>query len=207
MAEKFTDLLGQEYKAEVLKFLKDNPDDFFSINEIAEKTSGSNPSVKKFLEELSDIGLVKFRKKAGSYLVEYNPESRYDEAVQSIFKVEIDDLWHKARMYAYILFSDEDIGKYIDSVILYGSVARGTADSNSDIDILILYNDEPHSEEIMEKALEKGKKKSDEEIEIVPMIEATSEFRESWEESNRFEHNIFRDGEILEGKDWDDILG
>lgn len=207
MAEKFTDLLGREYKGEVLRFLKDNPDDFFSINEIAEKTSGSNPSVKKFLEELSDIGLIKFRKKAGSYLVEYNPDSRYDEAVQSIFKVEIDELWRKARMYAYILFSDEELGEFIDSIVLYGSVARGTADSNSDIDILILYNDEPHSEEIMEKALEKGKEESDEEIEIVPMIESTPKFRESWQGANRFEHNVVRDGEILKGKDWDDILG
>ena len=207
MAEKFTDLLGQEYKAEVLKFLKDNPDDFFSINEIAGKTSGSNPSVKGFLEDLSNIGLVKFRKKGSSYLVEYNPDSRYDEAVKSIFKVEIDKLWKKARMYAYVLFSDEEVGEFIDSVILYGSVARGTADSNSDIDILILYNDEPHSEEIREKALKKGKEKSDEEIEIVPMIESTPEFRENWQGSNRFEHNVVRDGEILKGKDWDDILG
>ena len=208
MAEKFTDLLGQEYKAEVLKFLKDNPDDFFSINEITEKTSGSNPSVKKFLEELSDIGLVKFRKKGGSYLIEYNPDSRYDEAVKSIFKVEIDELWRKASMYGYLLRKDDKIGEHIESVILYGSVARGTADSNSDIDILILTDGEIEEDEIMETALKISKEKSDEEVEIVPMVETIEEFQENWSVgTSRFETNVVRDGEILKGKDWDDILG
>ena len=208
MAEKFTDLLGQEYKAEVLKFLKDNPDDFFSINEITEKTSGSNPSVKKFLEELSDIGLVKFRKKGGSYLIEYNPDSRYDEAVKSIFKVEIDELWRKASMYGYLLRKDDKIGEHIESVILYGSVARGTADSNSDIDILILTDGEIEEDEIMETALKISKEKSDEEVEIVPMVETIEEFQENWSVgTSRFETNVVRDGEILKGQDWDDILG
>ena len=208
MAEKFTDLLGREYKGEVLKFLKDNPDDFFSINEIAEKTSGSNPSVKKFLEELSDIGLVKFRKKGGSYLIEYNPDSRYDEAVKSIFKVEIDELWRKASMYGYLLRNDDQISEHIESVVLYGSVARGTADSNSDIDILILTDGKIDENEVMETALKISKEESDEEIEIVPMVETIEEFRDNWSHgTNRFEANVVRDGEILKGKDWDDILG
>jgi len=208
MAETFTDLLGQKYKAEVLKFLKDNPDDFFSINEIAKKTSGSNPSVKKFLEELSDIGLVKFRKKGSSYLIEYNPDSRYDEAVQSIFKVEIDELWRKASSYSYDLKKDNQISEHIESVVLYGSVARGTADSNSDIDILILTDGEINEDNIMETALEIGKKKSDEEVEIVPMVETIDEFRDNWSYgTHRFETNVVRDGKILKGKKWDDILG
>lgn len=201
MAEKFTELLGQDYKAEVLKFLKDNPDDFFSINEITEKTSGSNPSVKGFLEDLSDLGVVKFRKKAGSYLVEYNQNSKYDKAIKEMLRAELRDLVHQAGWYAKSVFDDEEIGENIESVALYGSVARGTADSNSDIDILILVKDESDEEKIMERSLELARKRSDEQTEIVPMVEKIGEFQENFHSTNRFESSVFDDGEVLKGKE------
>lgn len=208
MAEKFTDLLGQEYKAEVLKFLKDNPDDFFSINEIAEKTSGSNPSVKKFLEELSDLGVVKFRKKAGSYLIEYNQNSKYDDAVEAVFGVEIRDMRRQAESFAYELFNhtDEEFQDKLFSVVLYGSVARGTADSNSDIDVLILVNKTEDKDAVMDKALEVAKKRSDPDNEIVPMVETTEEFHDNFHKSTRFETNVEREGKILEGEKFREFL-
>lgn len=201
MAEKFADLLGKEYKAEVLKFLKDNPDDFFSINEITEKTSGTNPSVKKFLEELSDIGLVKFRKKAGSYLVEYNQNSKYDRAIKEMLRAEIRDLVHQADWYAKTIFDDQDIGGDVVSIILYGSVARGTADSNSDIDILILVKNNVDEERIMDRSLEIARKRSNEQTEIVPIVEKMGEFKENLHSTNRFESSVFDDGEVLKGKE------
>lgn len=201
MAEKFTDLLGQEYKAEVLKFLKDNPDDFFSINEIAKKTSGSNPSVKKFLEELSEIGLVKFRKKAGSYLIEYNQNSKYDNAIKEMLRAELRDSIRQARRYAKSVFDDNEIGESIESVVLYGSVARGTADTNSDIDILILVKDQSDEEKIMDRSLEAARKLSDEYTEIVPTVEKIGEFQDNFHSTNRFESSVFDDGEVLEGKE------
>ncbi len=200
MAEKFTDLLGQEYKGEVLKFLKDNPDDFFSINEIAKKTSGSNPSVKGFLEDLSDLGIVKFRKKAGSYLIEYNQNSKYDNALKEMLKAELRDSIYQARWYADSVFSDEEVGESIESVVLYGSVARGTADTNSDIDILILVKDHGDEDKIMDRSLEIARKMSDENTEIVPLVEKISEFQDNFHSTNRFESMVFDDGEILEGK-------
>lgn len=206
MAEKFTDLLGRKYKGDVLRFLKDNQDDFFSINEIAKQTSGTNPSVKSFLEDLSDLGLIKFRKKAGSYFVEYNQDSRYDEAVKSMLKVEIKELRDEASTYALKLVSDDGIGDKIESVVLYGSVARGTADANSDIDVLILVNDEANTERVMERALAIGREQSDEQTEIVPMVQSIREFSKGFGNANRFENNVVRDGEILGGESFDAFL-
>lgn len=200
MAEKLVDLLGQEYKSEALKFLKDNPDDFFSINEITENTSGSNPSVKGFLEDLSDLGVVKFRKKAGSYLVEYNQNSKYDKAIKELLRADLRDLIHQAEWYARSVFDDDEIGDDIMSIVLYGSVARGTADSNSDIDILILVKNQSDEEKIMERSLELARKRSDEQTEIVPMVEKMGEFKENFHSTNRFESSVFDDGKVLEGK-------
>ncbi|MBC5793264.1 MAG: nucleotidyltransferase domain-containing protein [Nanohaloarchaea archaeon] len=206
MAEKFADLLGGEYKREVLKLLKDNPGDFFSINEIAEKTSGSNPSVKKFLEELSDLGLVKFRKKAGSYLIEYNPHSRYDDAVREMLKGDISDLWEKGVLFAIGLFENSTHKEEIESIVLFGSVARGTADSNSDIDILVLIKDGKDKEKVKSKALDLAKKHSGEETEIVPVVETVSEFERNLKSKDRFESGVIRDGKALRGKELEDLF-
>lgn len=203
MAEKFADLLGSSYKAETLRFLKDNPDDFYTINEISSNVSGSNPSVKTFLEDLSDLGLVKFRKKGGSYLVEYNNDSRYDDAVTAIFQSDIKDLLQDARMYSSTLYGNENVGQHITSIVLYGSVARGTADVNSDIDLLILV--ESHEEEVMEEALKLADKYSDSETEIVPMVESCDEFATNFSNSNRFELNVVEEGEILKGGGWKEV--
>lgn len=206
MAEKFADLLGGDYKREVLKLLKDNPGDFFTINEIAEKTSGSNPSVKKFLEELSDLGIVKFRKKPGSYLIEYNPHSRYDDAVREMLKGDISDLWEKAVLFAIGLFEGNKYQDKIESVVLFGSVARGTADSNSDIDILVLIEDEKAKEKVKSQALNLAKKNSDTETEIVPVVESLSEFEENLKSKDRFESSVIRDGKALRGKELEDLF-
>lgn len=203
MVDRFVDLLGKEYKGEVLEFLKENQGDFFSINEIAENTSGSNPSVKKFLQELAELGVVKFRKKPNSYLVEYNPHSRYDDAIREVLKADISDLWEQAVLFSVGLM--EDYSEQIDSVILFGSVARGTADSNSDIDILVLISDSVVKSDMKSKVLDKARN-SDSEADIVPIVEYTSEFRENYMSDDRFSSSVVRDGKALKGMKIEDVI-
>jgi len=203
MAERFVDLLGKKYKGEVLAFLKENQGDLFSINEIAGQTSGSNPSVKKFLQELADLGIVKFRKKPNSYLVEYNVHSRYDDAIREMLKADISDLWEEA-----VLFADglmKDYSDQIDSVILFGSVARGTADSNSDIDILVLIPDKVTKSELKPKIMDRARN-SESGADIVPIVEYTSDFKENYMSHDRFSSSVVRDGKALNGMSIEDII-
>jgi DNA-binding HxlR family transcriptional regulator len=203
MTERFVDLLGDKYKGEVLEFLKENQGDLFSINEITGHTSGSNPSVKKFLQELADLGIVKFRKKPNSYLVEYNVHSRYDDVIREMLKADISDLWEDAVHFAQSLMND--YSEQIESVILFDSVARGTADSNSDIDILVLIPDKVTKSELKPKIMDRARN-TESEAEIVPIIQYTSGFRENYVSDDRFSRSVVRDGKALNGMSIEDII-
>lgn len=196
MAEKFVDLLGKEYRGQVLRFLRDRPDQMFTINEIAESVEGSYPAIRDFLRELEDLNLVKIRKKGGSYLVEFNPESRYFHAVDAIFQVEVDPLLMEADELIHDIMDADGLEEKTVSVVLFGSVARGTADANSDIDLLFVVEDGVDTDYFKNLILQKAKGRDHE---IVPVVEAESEFLENHGKEKRFEQNIVRDSKVLYG--------
>ena len=196
MAEKFVDLLGKEYRGQVLRFLRDRPDQMFTINEIAESVDGSYPAVRDFLRELEDLDLVRIRKKGGSYLVEFNPESRYFHAVDSIFQVEVSPLFMEADDFVHDIMESDECEEDTVSVVLFGSVARGTADSNSDIDLLFVVEDGVDTDYFKNLVIQKAKGR---EHEIVPVVEAESEFLENHDKEKRFEENVVRDSKVLYG--------
>jgi predicted nucleotidyltransferase len=196
MAEKFVDLLGKEYRGQVLRFLRDRPDQMFTINEIAESVEGSYPAIRDFLRELEDLNLVKIRKKGGSYLVEFNPESRYFHAVDAIFQVEVDPLLMEADEFVHDIMDADGLEEKTVSVVLFGSVARGTADANSDIDLLFVVEDGVDTDYFKNLILQKAKGRDHE---IVPVVEAESEFLENHGKEKRFEQNIVRDSKVLYG--------
>ncbi len=196
MAEKFVDLLGKEYRGQVLRFLRDRPDQMFTINEIAESVEGSYPAIRDFLRELEDLNLVKIRKKGGSYLVEFNPESRYFHAVDAIFQVEVDPLLMEADEFVHDIMDADRLEEKTVSVVLFGSVARGTADANSDIDLLFVVEDGVDTDYFKNLILQKAKGRDHE---IVPVVEAESEFLENHGKEKRFEQNIVRDSKVLYG--------
>jgi len=190
------DLLGKEYRGQVLRFLRDRPDQMFTINEIAESVEGSYPAIRDFLRELEDLNLVKIRKKGGSYLVEFNPESRYFHAVDAIFQVEVDPLLMEADEFVHDIMDADRLEEKTVSVVLFGSVARGTADANSDIDLLFVVEDGVDTDYFKNLILQKAKGRDHE---IVPVVEAESEFLENHGKEKRFEQNIVRDSKVLYG--------
>lgn len=197
MAERFVDLLGKEYRGQVLKFLRDNPDDMFTINEIAENVDGSYPAVRDLLRDLEDLDLVKIRKKGGSYLVEFNEDSRYFHAVDAIFRVEVSPLFRAADNFVHEIIDLDEMDEKIISACLFGSVARGTADSNSDIDIFFMVEDDVDTTYLKNQIVNKASNNI--EHEIVPVVEKESEFLENYSEGKRFEKNVVRDSELLYG--------
>jgi predicted nucleotidyltransferase len=198
MAEKFADLLGKEYRGQVLRFLRDRPDQMFTINEVAESVDGSYPAVRDFLRDLEDLSLVKIRKKGSSYLVEFNLDSRYFYAVDAIFKSEVEPLSEAAHEFVSSLMESKEIEEKVISAVLFGSVARGTSDANSDIDILFVVGDDVNTDHFKNKIVEKAKNA---EYEIVPVVETESEFVENYENQKRFEQNVVRDSRWLYGDD------
>jgi predicted nucleotidyltransferase len=192
---KFLNVLTTGYKEEVLRQLLDNPEYSFTVNEITKKVSGSYNSVKNFLRDLESFNIVKFTKKGNTYLVKYNQDSRYHKIIKDLFKADKQPLEDAAEKYASKLY--EDNSSEIKSVVLFGSVARGTADADSDIDILVLT--EKENVELDEKVRKYAERYIDIQNELVPLTETIEEFRENLEKGERFEENVAKDGIVLEG--------
>ena len=198
--KNFMNLLVSGYKQDVLKELVDNPDYMFTVNELTERVSGSYNSVNKFLRELEEFNIVSFRKKGSSYLVEYNQDSRYHDIIKSLLRADNTPLEGAAEEYAETLVQDTYIWDQIRSVVLFGSVARGTAGPNSDIDILILTNEDANTEEVKKEARNYAEQMHLD-FEVVPVVEDAIEFRNNLVHGERFESNVEKDGIVLEGEE------
>ncbi len=202
---KLVDILTSGYKTEVLQELLDNPDYTYTVNELAENVSGSYNSVMSFLRDLERFDIVTFTKKGGSYLINYNPESRYHEVIKDLLRADNQPLEDAAKRYAEKLYNDHDLKEkgQIRSIVLFGSVARGTAGPGSDIDVLVLADDDANTDRVENTAKSYAEKQVDIENDVVPVVETASEFAENAEAGKRFETNVLNDGIVLEGDELD----
>ena len=201
--DKLLNVLTSDYKGEVLKELLDSPEYTYTVNEIAEKVSGSYNSVKNFLREMERFDIVSFQKKGGTYLIQYNQNSRYHEVLKQLLRADNKPLKETAEAYANKLVKYLDIKNQIKSVILFGSVARGTAGPDSDIDILILTEDDADTDRVKTSVRNYAEKQVDIENDVVPVLESEKEFRDNLANGKRFETNVSKDGIVLEGEELD----
>ena len=198
--KNFMNLLVSGYKQEVLEELMENPDYMFTVNEIAEEVSGSYNSVNNFLRQLEEFDIVSFQKKGRTYLVQYYQDSRYHEVIKTLLRADNTPLGEAAEKWAEEFYENSELKNEIRSIVLFGSVARGTAGPNSDIDILILTKGESDVENIKQKA-RKEAKRLHLDFELVPVVETAEEFRNNLVHGKRFETNVKTDGIVLEGEE------
>lgn len=198
--KNFIDLLASGYKQEVLEALLDKPGYMFTVNELANNVSGSYNSVNKFLGQLENFDIVSFQKKGRTHLVHYNQDSRYHNVIKTLLRADNAPLEEAAEKYAEKLYLDVEMEDQIKSIILFGSVARGTAGPNSDIDILVLVDQDADAEEIKNKARKEAERERLE-FEVVPVVENVKEFRNNLAHGKRFEKNVKKDGLVLKGEE------
>jgi predicted nucleotidyltransferase len=123
--------------------------------------------------------------------------------IREMLKADISDLLEEAVDFAQSLMND--YSEQIESVVLFGSVARGTAASNSDIDILVLIPDKVTKYELKPKIMDRVRN-SESEADIVPIIQNISDFTENYVSDDRFSRSVLRDGKALKGMSIEDII-
>ncbi|MFB6144889.1 MAG: nucleotidyltransferase domain-containing protein [Candidatus Nanohaloarchaea archaeon] len=195
--KRFAGLVFKEYEREVLEELLDRPDYGFTVKELSDSVSGSYNSVKSFLERLNEFGIVRFTSKGNYRIVEYRQGNNYHDVLKSIFRVEDSKRMEVAEDYAESLYDRR--GDEIFAILVFGSVARGTADKDSDIDILVITESSESVEQVKDDAI--GFTGLDEFSNVVPVAESLEEFRNNYRRGARFEENVFRDGVIIKGED------
>jgi predicted nucleotidyltransferase len=123
-------LFTSKARVKILELLMFDPLSEFHLREIARRTRVSPPYVKKELDQLKKIGLVKDSAQGNLKLYRINKESPIIEDIKRIF-LKTDSLG------GLLTKELSDLGK-IKFALIYGSFARGDETETSDIDLMII---------------------------------------------------------------------
>jgi predicted nucleotidyltransferase len=93
------------------------------------------------LDELSDLGILTREQTRGSHLYRINREHDLFAPLAALFEAEAGRLG-RLREWLRETLVEADLADSIRSVILYGSNARGEATARSDVDLLVVMEDE-----------------------------------------------------------------
>lgn len=127
--------------APILNLLSDNVLTTFSIRELHRATGYSIENVSNAIKTLEAVGIVSVRTKGNQKRVEIssdrllNPENSYPSIPQQEFRIPVKKACEEL----------EKTLENIKGIVLFGSVATGTADRQSDIDLFVLVEDEQAS--------------------------------------------------------------
>lgn len=133
-----TSLFKSQAVHDVLCFLCRYHTDEFAMTELAEAVDYSRPTITKAVDTLVANDLITDRRDGNTRVAKINQErlSRPDDPVLQI---------PQAEFHTPVRVAVEQLVDRLDTVIgivLYGSVARGTADRRSDIDLWVLVEDD-----------------------------------------------------------------
>ncbi|MDO9572464.1 MAG: nucleotidyltransferase domain-containing protein [Candidatus Omnitrophota bacterium] len=189
-------ILGQYSKVKILRFLVKSQAQL-NGREIAKNVGLSHVKAHTALKDLTKHGVVNMRS-VGSSLVYWLNEEHFlvKEIIRPAFEKEEGVFEHIARIVLKAIIPPRPL-----SIILFGSFARGNAEADSDIDIVIMY---PHSKNksLLSKELSEAEKKVTSlfgnQLSCVPL--AIDGFQRKLKAKDKFINEIVRTGKVIYGK-------
>ena len=124
--------------ADILHILVDNPEREFTNRELHRVTGKGLSSVNAAVDTLETLGVITVDRsgRANAVRIDSDMLVKSDDPVTTIPQTE-----YHAPVRAVLTGLEERIGDDV-GVVLFGSVARGTADRTSDIDLLVVVEEE-----------------------------------------------------------------
>ncbi|MDY6773713.1 MAG: nucleotidyltransferase domain-containing protein [Candidatus Nanohaloarchaea archaeon] len=178
-------------RLEVLKQLLDREGKRWSVSELAEAADVSQPTTSRIVEELEEESIVKSSRKGNMKLVELERREHVQNIVKAVGEKHR-PMREAAETFAKRVSKVEDVEK----VVLFGSVARGTADFNSDVDLLVVVSG--NAEETRERVLVKAETVSDETgFHISPTVMKRETYQEHESEESQFYRSVQQDRVVL----------
>lgn len=126
-----SDVLFGEYRKRILGLLLLHPEQGYHVRELARLTNTSAGTLHKELSKLSDAGILQ-SKKVGN-------QQHYSANVQCPIFEELASIFRKTSGLADVIADALSSAKnQIQLAMVFGSVARGEEQANSDIDVMII---------------------------------------------------------------------
>lgn len=185
-------LIGSGSKVKLLRLFYDYPNRNFSTKEIFVNTGVGFGYGLKCLNMLYEAGLLKIKKTGRQKRYFLNKESIFYHAIERLFQIERENFPRVSHLHRGILGEIiEKLNK--ETVIVFGSVAAGTATLDSDIDLLILSERKEHVTDTL-KTIEKKSK-----VKVQGIVIEKEKLRELVKKKTELMKNISREKLFLRG--------
>lgn len=194
-------IFGKKSKIKILRFFVLYKKEV-TIRELSREIAITPPNVSKVLKELEKEGVIVSKKAGRSILHSLNRNHYLVKNI--ILPVFIKENQFKKTL-AEILKTKLNFP--IESIILFGSVARGEEKPKSDIDLLFIISNKSNSADLEDKVLNLNNQiVKNFGNSISPLIIKTSEFKKKIVKNNKLIKSILKEGEVLQGKMISEIL-
>ena len=126
-----SDVLFGEYRKRILGLLLLHPEQGYHVRELARLTNTSAGTLHKELSKLSDAGILQSKKMGNQQHYSANLQCPIFEELASIFR-------KTSGLADVIADALSSVKSQIQLAMVFGSVARGEEQANSDIDVMII---------------------------------------------------------------------
>lgn len=193
----------------ILRTLCSHIEKRYYTRELAKLASVSPWSVSRQFSKLVGEGMIREISVGRERFYSLNLSNTKTRKICEFFEIEKrEDFLKKNRKFAWVLedFTRRtyDFIPEIQSIILFGSAARGQATSRSDVDVLVLipnYEGEKFKElmgSVDKLANDVGGRHP---IRLAPVVMTTRDFEQGLKDRKRFTTDVLNDGLILFGED------
>lgn len=134
-----SDLFKHGATGHVLNFLADNPDIRLSIRQLSDLVPYSRRSTRKAVDVLEANELVVSTRRENARLVQINRE-RLNEPTDPVLSIPQEEFHLPVRLATLAIREELE---NVEGIVLFGSVARGEADRQSDVDLWVLVGEDP----------------------------------------------------------------
>lgn len=194
-------IIGDSAKIKAIKLLMKQPDGI-SGRELGRLIGVSHFKSHAVLTELAQQGILTVRKAGKANIYQLNKRHLLIEKLRPIFRLEEN---------IFTLIGDfllSNLKPKPLSIILYGSVARNEERPDSDIDILVIYDDGVFHAGLSDEILEKG---SDMPLRFGNCLSAIvvplSKFQKGVKLKEPLFYRVFKEGRAIAGLSVNEVLG
>lgn len=193
----------------ILKTMSRDPSKWYYTRELAKLSKVSLGTVSSKFSKLVKEGLVEQKTGGQEKYYKLNLTNSKTRKLCELFENDNrEKLYSENRRFAWVLedFTKKvsDFAPEVQSIIFFGSGARGQATERSDIDILVLV---PNSEEEQFKKLMNSVDKlagvvsGRHPAKLAPIVMMTKDFEKSIRDKKRFAIDVLKDGIVLFGQE------
>ncbi|HUH14076.1 MAG TPA: nucleotidyltransferase domain-containing protein [Longimicrobiales bacterium] len=199
-------ILGSESKVQVLRALF--PLDTLASGRETQRLGGirSNAGAQRALDELSDLHVLERTEAGGAHLYQINKAHHLYEALAGLFEREEGSL-DVVRTELARALGNAGKGPEILSVVVFGSVATGTASPGSDLDVLVL-TEEKAATSVVEKRIRAAAAPLSRRLGLLlsPYVLSRADASFRYEDGDPLMQAIMTEGRTLIGEPLHDLL-